>query len=166
MTETQFIDPAKASSALGEAIARLLQASGLEIDIDAFGEIDEIAATLKPLQSQLIDADWARDSGVEELKDQLSDLSEISADVDYLGRTLNKLETSIYSRLSALEDRLSQLEDAPGQNEVDEINSRLSDLEANFTTLSQALYDSIPIAFSSGNDNDDDGDESPFVSAA
>jgi hypothetical protein len=106
-TETQFIDPAKASSALGQAIARLLQASGLEIDIDAFGEIDEIAGTLKSLQAQLIELDRAQESDKEEMS-----------------------------------DRIEQIEDAPGQNEVDEINSRLSDLEANFT----ALYDSIPIA--------------------
>jgi len=112
MTQTQFIDPAKASSALGQAIARLLQASGLEIDIDAFGEIDEIAKELKSLQSQLIECDRAWDSDVEELKDRFSGIEDVPDELSYLERTVNNLETSIDSRLSALEGDFSNLYDS------------------------------------------------------
>jgi hypothetical protein len=151
MTETQFIDPAKASSALGRTVARLLQVSGLEVGIDEFGEIDEIATTLKSLQAQLIELDRAWDSDVAELKDRFSGIEDVPDELTNLELTVNKLETSIDSRLSKL------------AKQVDGLAGDFSN-----------LYDSIPIAdrpaldsqaFSSGNDNDDDdGADDPFCS--
>ena len=90
MTETQFIDPAKASSALGKTIARLLQASGLEIELDSFFAIDGIGKTLQSLQTQL-----------NELKDRLSDIEDGAINLD-----------AIDSRLSTLEGDFSNLYDS------------------------------------------------------
>lgn len=45
------IQPEEAVSPLGKAIARLLQEAGLEIDIDQFGAIDEMAQELVELKS-------------------------------------------------------------------------------------------------------------------
>ncbi len=44
------INPERAASPLGKVLARLLQVAGLEIDLDEFGAIDEIAEKLTELE--------------------------------------------------------------------------------------------------------------------
>ena len=85
--QKESIDPAKASSALGEAILLLQEATGVELEFGAFLAIDGIAKTLQSLQAQLIRLQATR-------LDMADDIGAIN------------------SRLSTLEENFSNLYDS------------------------------------------------------
>ena len=78
--QKESIDPAKASSALGEAILLLLEATGVELEFGAFLAIDGIGKTLQSLQTQL-----------NELKDRLSDIEDGAINLDAIDSRLGTL---------------------------------------------------------------------------
>jgi chromosome segregation ATPase len=103
-TEETLITPSpgKAISPLGKILAYLLRETGLQIDIDEFGEIDEIAKTLKSLQSQIIEVDRhldSVDSKAEEAESMAADgdaaLKNLEGRVDQLSKDFSNLYDSI-----------------------------------------------------------------------